>query len=50
MLHSILAIADLLAHNNLWLCYYLQVNSVRLNGMYLRNDFGGTNYFAVGGT
>ena len=29
-LHSILAVANLLAHNNLWLCYYGQVNSVRL--------------------
>ena len=29
-LHSILAVANLLAHNNLWLCYYEQVNSVRL--------------------
>ena len=28
--YSILAVANLLAHNNLWLCYYRQVNSVRL--------------------
>ena len=27
-LHSILAIANLLAHNKLWLCYYEQVNSL----------------------
>ena len=26
-LHSILAVANLLAHNNLWLCYHVQVNS-----------------------
>ena len=29
-LHSILALANLLAHNNLWLCYYGQVNYARL--------------------
>ena len=29
-LHSM---ANLLAHNNKWLCYYGQVNSVRLNIM-----------------
>ena len=29
-LHLILAGANLLAHNNKWLCYYGQVNSVRL--------------------
>ena len=29
-LHSIFAVANLLAHNNLWLCFYVQVNSVRL--------------------
>ena len=29
-LHSILALANLLAYNNLWLCYYGQVNSLRL--------------------
>ena len=29
-LHSILAVANLLAHNNLWLCKYMQVNSLRL--------------------
>ena len=26
--HSILARANLLAYNNLWLCYYVQVNSL----------------------
>ena len=25
-LYSTLAVANLLAHNNLWLCYYVQVN------------------------
>ena len=30
-LHSILAVGNLLAHNNLCLCYYGQVNSLRLN-------------------
>ena len=25
-IHSILAVANLLAYNNLWLCYYVQVN------------------------
>ena len=29
-LHSILTVANLLTHNNLWLCYYGQVNSLRL--------------------
>ena len=29
-LHSISAVANLLAHNNLWLCYYGPVNSLRL--------------------
>ena len=29
-LHSILAVGNLLAHNNLWLCYYVQVNLLRL--------------------
>ena len=29
-LHSILAVANLLAHKNLWFCYYGQVNSLRL--------------------
>ena len=29
-LYSILAVANLLAFNNLWLCYYVQVNSLRL--------------------
>ena len=28
-LHSILAVSDIFAHNNLWLCY-VQVNSLRL--------------------
>ena len=26
--NSILAVANLFAHNNIWLCYYGQVNSV----------------------
>ena len=29
-LYSILAVANLLAHNNITICYYLQVNSLRL--------------------
>ena len=29
MLHSILAVANLLAHNK-WICYYVHVNSVKL--------------------
>ena len=37
-LHLILAIANLLAHNNKWFCYYGQVKT-----------FGGTIYFAVDG-
>ena len=28
-LHSILTVANLLAHNNLWFCFYVQVNSGR---------------------
>ena len=28
-LNSILAVSNLLAHDNLWLCYYGQVNSLR---------------------
>ena len=35
-LNSILALANLLEHNNLWLCYYVQVNT-----------FESTIYFAV---
>ena len=30
ILHSILDVATLLAPSNLWLCYYVQVNSLRL--------------------
>ena len=29
-LHSILAVANLLAHNNITISYYVQVNSLRL--------------------
>ena len=29
-LHSILAVTNLLAHNNITICYYVQVNSLRL--------------------
>ena len=32
----ILAVTNILAHNNLWLCYYIQVKT-----------FGGSIYFAV---
>ena len=38
-LHLILAVANSLAHNNLWFCYYGQVNT-----------FGGTIYFAGHGS
>ena len=38
-LHSILAVANLLGHNNIWLCYYGQVNT-----------FEGVIYFAADGT
>ena len=41
----ILAVVNLLAHNNLRLCYYVQVNLLREV-----NTFGGTIYFAVDGT
>ena len=46
---------NLLAHNNLWLCYYLQVNSLRLKSNLASkcgqvNTFGGIIYFAVDGT
>ena len=36
-LHSILAVANLLAHNNLQLCFYGQENSLGKNRVYLRN-------------
>ena len=54
-LHSILAVANLLVHDNLWLCYYGQVNSVRLKWSVApnfgqENTFGGTIYFADDGT
>ena len=53
-LHSILAAVNLLAHNNLWLCYYGQVNSLRLKSSvaskWASNTFAGTINFAGDGT
>ena len=50
-LHSILVIANLLAHNNLWLCYYGPVNSLRLKSnvtsIWACKTLGCTIYFAV---
>ena len=50
-LHSILAIANLLAHNNITISYYGQVVKIECsirNGQV--NIFGGTIYFAVDDT
>ena len=44
-LQTILAVPNLLARNNIWLCYYVRVNLLRQV-----NTFGGTIYFAVDGT
>ena len=53
-IHSILAIANLLAHINSWLCYYGQVNSLRLKSSvaskWASKHLWGTIYFVVGGT
>ena len=53
-LHSILTVANLLAHNNLWLCYYGQVNLLWIKlsvvSKWASKFFGGTIYFAVDGT
>ena len=53
-LHSVLVVVYLLAHNNLWLCYYGQGNSLRLKSsvasILASTHFGGTIYFAVDGT
>ena len=51
LLHSIFVVANLLAHNNLWLCYYEQVNSQRLKqnvaSKWESKHLWGTIYFAV---
>ena len=53
-LHSILAVANLLAHNFITISYYGQVNSLKLkssvalNGQV--NPFGGAIYFTVDDT
>ena len=53
-LRSILAAANLRAHNNLWFCYYGQVNSLWLKSniasKLASKHFGGTIYFAGDGT
>ena len=53
-LYSILAIANLLAYNNLWLCYCGQVNSVRLktslSSKWASKHLLGIIYFAGDGT
>ena len=53
-LYSILAIAKILAHNNLWLCYYGQVNSIWLKtnatSKWASKYRWGTICFAVDGT
>ena len=54
MLHSILAVANLLAHYKSWLCYYVQVNSVHLksnvDSKWTCKYLWVTIYFAVDGT
>ena len=49
--HSILAVMNLHAHNNLWLCYYGQVNSVQLilsvASKCSSKNIWGTIYYAV---
>ena len=42
-LHSILAVANLIAHNDIWLCYYGQVKSLGVPFILLLmvNDFKG---------
>ena len=53
-LHSILAVANLLAHNNIIISCYVQVNSLLLKSSvpskWASKHFWGTNYFAVDGT
>ena len=54
-LHSVLALANLFAHNNITISYYVQVNSLYgSNQVQLRNGqidtYRGTIYFAADGT
>ena len=53
-LHSILAETNLLAHNNITISYYVQVNSQRLKSTvaskWASKHLCGTNYFAFDGT
>ena len=54
-LHSISEVPNLLAHNNITISYYVQVNSLRLKPTVVRkwasiNACVGTIYFAVDGT
>ena len=54
-LHYILAVANLLVHNNITISYYVQVNSFQLKSsvvleMGKQTPMGGTIYFAVDGT
>ena len=50
-LQSILAVTNLLAHNNITISYYVQVNSLWLKSSVASKgqvqSFRGTNYFAV---
>ena len=52
--YVILSVANLLAHNNITISYYMQVNSLRLNlsvaSKWARKHLWGTIYFAVVGT
>ena len=53
-LHSILAVANLLAHNNITNSYYVQVNLLQLessvSSKWASKHLWGTIYFAVDGT
>ena len=53
-LHSILAIENSLAHNNITMIYYVQVNSLRLKSnvawKWASKHLWGAIYFAVDGT
>ena len=49
-LHSILAVANLLAPNKITICYYAQINSLELKSSVASKTFGGTIYFAADGT
>ena len=53
-LHSILALANLLAHDNSWLCYYGHIYSLQLKysmaSKWASKHLWGTVYFAGDGT